>query len=321
MGWLADPFWGGISGIAAIIGVIAGAIGWTRRHKRSKADNKITQPKSDVHALAARFIKLFRSHGIERTQIARFLGPDSGITLADLSDDDRLISKLDDKLLDNVCEQFRIRREWLDGTEARVHPCHDFYNYPHKFLGFVKNLMERNPAGSMYGVLISPSERDLQAQALLILQETVGHVGEKPIYRYHLCNNWTFTYWKARAYLTACISVAWKRNVFVHGITMPNEEIKQLAYGETLLGWQGESIWALGHKTWDPEDMALRPETFLDGVDPEPNNFGIKSGLKLWLELEAQGLMDCGFGTNARQAFQEELAKYSPWDSGDTILN
>ena len=57
--------------------------------------------------------------------------------------------------------------------------------------------------------------------------------------------------------------------------------------------------------------MALRPEVFLKGVDPEKDNYGIKSGLELWLDLDEQGLMDSGFRTSARQTFEEELAKYS----------
>lgn len=62
-----------------------------------------------------------------------------------------------------------------------------------------------------------------------------------------------------------------------------------LAYGETLLGWNGEGSWSPGHKTWYPGDMCLSPEAFLKGVDTEENNFGIKSALKLWLDLENKG--------------------------------
>lgn len=57
--------------------------------------------------------------------------------------------------------------------------------------------------------------------------------------------------------------------------------------------------------------MALRPDIFIKGIDPEQDNFGIKSGLELWLDLAQQGLMDTGFEGNARQLFQQELASYS----------
>lgn len=281
---------------------------WDRFKKWRSSRKHSTTPL--VESVATRFVRLLESHGVYRNQIPRFIG--HGLTLKDVTDDATLLAALNEEILGSTCALFAVRREWLDGVETRAHLYHDFYNYPNRFLNFIEDLMKNNPNGHTQGVLIAPNEHDWRSEALLIFQETIGHVGEKPIYRYHLCNNWTFTYWKSRAYLTSCVAIAWKRNIFIHGINMSREKIKSLAFGATLLGWQGEGIWTLGHKTWDPEDMTLRPETFLDGVDPEPNNFGIKSGLKLWLELEAQGLMDCGFGTNARQAFQEELAKYSP---------
>lgn len=263
-----------------------------------------------VESIATRFISLFESHGVFRNQIPRFFG--HSLTVQDVQNDASLVAKLDETILEAACKRFAVRREWLDGAESQIHPRQDFYKHPERFAGFLMQLKTANPDGELMGVLIAPSDQDWQAGALLILQETVGAVGERPIYRYHLCNNWVFSYWKARAYLTACVAIAWKNQVYVHGIRMPNKEIARLAEGKTLLGWQGEGIWELGQKTWDPEDMALKPRAFLEGVDPEQDNFGIKSGLRLWLDLEEQGLMGTGcLVTNVRQLYQQELEKYS----------
>ena len=263
-----------------------------------------------VESVAVRFVRLFESHGVHRNQIPRFFG--HSLTLKDVQDDASLFAKLDETILETVCKRFAVRREWLDGAESQIHICHDFYKHPEAFTDFIEHLKANNPDGDLQGVLIAPNERDWQAYALVILQETVGSVGDKPIYRYHLCNNWAFTYWKARAYLTACVAIAWKHKVYVHGIYMPKKEVNRLAEGKTMLGWQGEGIWELGHKGWDPEDMALQPEAFLESVDPEHDNFGIKSGLGLWLDLEQRGLMATGFPVpNARQLFQQELEKFS----------
>ena len=38
-----------------------------------------------------------------------------------------------------------------------------------------------------------------------------------------------------------------------------------------------------------PEDMAFRPEVFLR-YDPEREKFGITAGLRLWLDLDEQGI-------------------------------
>ena len=163
----------------------------------------------------------------------------------------------------------------------------------------------------MLGVLLAPQETDRNAEALLILQETIGAIGEKPIYRYHLCNGWLHGYWKSRAYLTACVALSWKRGVYVHGHEMPKQEIEKLSHGNTLLGWEGDDPAGHGIR-WYPEDMALRPEIYLQDIDPELDNFGIQSALRLWLDLNQEGLMDTGFRDNPRHLFEQELAKYSP---------
>lgn len=262
-----------------------------------------------AESVATRFVRLCEDHGVHRNQIPRFVG--GGLTLADVQDDGVLLTKLTEEILEAVCARFAVRREWLDGADAQVYPCHDFYKDPEAFRSFVKDLIEKNPEGRMQGVLIAPVECDERSDgALLVLQETIGCVGEKQIFRYHLCNNWAFTYWKARAYLTACVAVAWRQGIYIHGIEKPANDIAQLAQGERLLGFRGEGIWELGLKTWDPEDMALSPEAFLNGVDPEKENFGIKSGLALWLSLEEEGFMDSDLVPGAAELFRQELMKY-----------
>lgn len=265
--------------------------------------------KQNDETVVTRFVRIFESHGVHRNQIPRFIG--HGLSVRDVQDDASLLAKLDEPLLQAVCERFAINREWLDGVEKQIHPEHDFYKHPEEFVDFIRNMKANNPENEIIGVLIASTDQAGEAHALLILQETIGFLGKKPIYRYHLCNNWSFSYWKARAYLTACVATAWKQQIYVHGIYMSNKKIERLSLGETMLGWQGEGIWELGHKDWDPEDMALDPEAFLNGVDPGKDNYGIKSGLKLWLDLDRQGMMDAGISSNARPLFQQELDKYS----------
>lgn len=267
-----------------------------------------------AETIASRFVRLFETHGVHRNQIPRFFG--HGLMPKDVQDDASLIAKLDEEMLADACTRFAVRREWLDGADKQVHLEHDFYKHPEDFIKYLDELLAANPDGDFHGVLIAPEVRDWDAEALLILQETIGSVSDKPIYRFHLCNNWAYTYWKARAYLTACVAIAWKRHVYIHGTHMPKKKIEQLAHCETLLGWKGEGVLFIGHRKWYPEDMALRPDVYLDGIDPELNNYGITAGLSLWLDLEEQGLMDIGVNSvlcaNPKQSFQQELAKYSP---------
>lgn len=159
----------------------------------------------------------------------------------------------------------------------------------------------------MDGVLFAPEDTNHDAEAILVLYEVVGSVGNEPIYRYHLCNNWSFGYWKARGYLAACIAIAWKSSMYVRGAFATKKSINKLAHGEILLGDQQAGIESLHGKKWYPEDMALDPEIFLKGIDPELNNYGIKSGLELWLRLEEGGLMDTGIEKSARELFSKKF--------------
>lgn len=265
-----------------------------------------------VESVAARFVRLFESHEVHRNQIPRFFG--HGLTLKDVQDDASLLAKLDETVLNAACERFAVRREWLDGAKSQVYPHHDFYKHPERVADFLKSLKTANPDGQLDGVLIAPDEP--KGDALLILQEIIGAVGDKPIYRYHLCNNWRFSYWKSRAYLTAVAAIAWKQDVCVRGVYQPKNKIEQLATGDLLLGQGPDGICKFVGKKWYPEEMALKPDDFLRGVNREQDNFGVQAGLKLWLELELQGYMGTGLEMykreTVRQLFQQELANYLP---------
>lgn len=286
--------------IASILSIID----WVKKLFRDNKNFGVVLSES----VATRFICLFESHGVHRNQIPRFFG--HGLTLADVQRDEVLLLKLSESMLDAACEMFAVRREWLDGAERQAHPTHEFYKQPAKFEQFLDKLLINQPDGLVTGVVLAPENSDWDANALLVLQELVGYVGEKQINRYHLCSGWLFSYWKARGYLAACVALAWKCKVYVHGVTTPKTFIEKLEHGETLLGCEGEGIFLLRGGRWYPEDMASNPSVYLDGVDPERDDFGIKSALSLWLRLNDEGWMDAGFGGDSRQSFERELAKY-----------
>lgn len=133
------------------------------------------------------------------------------------------------KIFDDACQLFAVRREWLYGADAVAHPHHDFYKHPEEFLRFIKELKAENPEGQLDGVLFSPENPDFNSVAILVLDEIIGWVGNEAIYRYHLCNNWSYSYWKSRAYLTACIAIACKSRVYIRGTTGSKKKIDKLA--------------------------------------------------------------------------------------------
>lgn len=259
-------------------------------------------------SVATRFVRVFESHGVHRNQIPRFFG--YGLALSDVQSDETLLSKLTDEMLDVVCEMFAVRREWMDGSEEVAHPTHDFYKQPAEFEKFLGDLLQRQNEGRIRGVVLAPNKREIDTNALIIIEEAIGRIGDKQVSRFHLCGGWLFSYWKVRGYLAACVALAWKHKVYVHGVRASKKIIEKLEHGEALLGWEGEGIHEVRGERWDPEDMASLPKVYLDGLDRERDDFGIKSALNLWLRLESEGFMDAGYGSDSRQSFEKELAKY-----------
>ena len=255
--------------------------------------------------IATRFVKLLESHGVHRNQIPKFIG--HGLKVSDVKNDETLLYKLDEDILNHLCEKLAIRREWLDGVDKQIYPCHDFYKGISDFVSFIKSFENKQ----IYGILIAPENKiNSGDDTLFILQEPVEDIGDKTIFRYHLCNNWYFSYWKSKCYLTACIASAWSHKIYIHGVYAPTEVIQKICYGE---GFIGEYIYQFRNKSWYPEYMALSPGKFLDGIDEEKDNYGIISALKFWLELEEQGFMYTGIGNKKkiRKLFQDELLKQS----------
>lgn len=261
-----------------------------------------------AETVAGRFIRLFEGHDVHRNQIPRFFG--RGLTLRDVQEEASLLDKLDESMLDAACALFAVRREWLEGADPQIYPCHDFYKQPAAVAPFLEALKANNPDGQLDGELVVPD--DLRGDALIILSEIVGWIGDKPIYRNHLLNNWLFDYWKSRAYLTACVAIAWKNHVYLRGSYLSGKGIKHLAGGKSLLGTGRERSSPRKHERLYPEDMALKPEAFLAGIDPEQGDHGITSALELWLSLESKGYMATGLSMynreQVRKLFEERLA-------------
>ncbi len=162
---------------------------------------------ASTETISARFVRLFESHGVHRNQIPRFF--DHGLTIKDLKDDDSLLPCLTETILDDACELFAVRREWLDGADSVAHENHDFYKEPEGIIKLINELRDKNPEGDLFGELYTPEKPDFNSEAIIVLSEIIDYMGGEPIYRYHLCNNWRHDYWKSRAYLTACVAIAW----------------------------------------------------------------------------------------------------------------
>ena len=61
----------------------------------------LIKPKSEI-GIASRFFQLFENHGVHRNQIPRFF--EHGLALTDVKDEDSILPKLNEEVLNDVCE-------------------------------------------------------------------------------------------------------------------------------------------------------------------------------------------------------------------------
>lgn len=278
--------------------------------KASKIIKRYTKSSIERNVfVSSRFIELFEAHGVHRNQIPRAFG--HNLTLADVQSDSHLLANLNEEILEDACSLFNIQRAWLDGADKQVYPTYDFYNNPNGFKEFIEKLTP-DSEHKISGVLLTPREGDNERTALLLIQQIIGYIEDRPYYRYYLLDNWQFSYWKSRAYLTSCIAHCWARKVHIFGLSVSGKFIESISDGQILLSWGKEGIHYLKGKKWYPEDMTIRPEIFLNGVDPERKNFGLKAGLKMWINLESEGHMHSGLESDTtKQEFIKKLNNYA----------
>jgi len=238
-----------------------------------------------IDTVASRFVSLFEAHGVHRNQMFRLLGHRSPI--ADLQNDDTLLRSLTEELLDQAATLFAVRRDWLDCATDEIYPLHDFYKKPAEFGLFLDGLLRR--IGDINGVVLVSESDQNEDTALIVIEETVSFLDEKPVYRYHLCNNWLFDYWKSRAFLTACVATAWNKKVYLMGRRVPIDVIRKYSFGTSFLKYEFDSALPTAGRHWHPEDMAVKPESFLEGVSE--GDFGRRQAIDLWLQLDQLGFM------------------------------
>lgn len=256
--------------------------------------------------VASRFVQLFEKHGVHRNQIPRFLG--HGLTVATVADDTTLLPALTEEILNAACELFAVRREWLDGVDTQIYPLHDFYKCPEEFSAFILNLKNK-AAGRLGGmVFISDSSSRENDDTILVLEEEIGMIGDKNIYRYYICNNWLFNYWKSRVYLAACISLAHKNSVFIYGRKLPFDKIEKYLEGERFLGNHYDGLIMRAERCY-PEDMSCSPKILFEGLQGQLHSGEYEATIELWLELANKGMMDTCFNPAPIEKFKEVLHK------------
>lgn len=268
-----------------------------------KAYRQINRQKETV---ASRFVKLFEAHGVHRNQIPRFFG--HGLTAANVENDARLLECLDEVKLNAASELFAVRREWLDGVTPTIYDTKSFYKDPESFLSFIEQLKAQSSQISGRLLIAHPKSKTRleRYDSLLVIEEFLDFVGAKPIYRYHLCDPLPFNYWKCRGHIAACIAIACRHGVYIHGDHVHPRLLSYLTEGEQFLKVSEFGGLSRYGNRWEPENLALNPNDYLAGIDE--GRFGKISALRKWLELGENGWMNTGIASpSSRESFEIAL--------------
>jgi hypothetical protein len=268
--------------------------------------SKRTEP--SVEPLAERFVRLFAVHGVHRNQIPRFFG--HGLSLSDMRDDAALACTLGHEHLLHASGLFGVELAWLESSEGLAQERHDFYKRPKDFAQFIETLAVRAKAAGGYvrGLILWPTNWDSDSEMVFLLAEPVGYLDHEVIERFYWVGSGPPWYWRSRGYVASQIALAAHHNVILHGRKLPNKMMTNAVVEPDLVGLPTFDRLRSSGTVFQPEDWLFKPKSFLEDLDPERNKFGLVASLRLWIELEAQGLMPPPPGrSSARTSFAQAL--------------
>jgi hypothetical protein len=242
-------------------------------------------------SVAGRFFRLFEAHGVHRNQIPRFFG--HGIQLRDVQDETTLMSCLTDAHLADACQLFGVQRQWLERGDGNAHANLLFYLQPKKFGEFLDELLARinEPNSVVIAKLFCVTHLRRGVDSLLLVPEPIGVLNDETIYRYHYVDCGPLAYWKARVSTATLLAQSINRDVCVRGYACEVKGEHWVLTDKDLVSAGEHDTLSATSKTLAIENWLLDPAHFLDGLDPERNNYGVLSGLSLWLSEDAKGLM------------------------------
>ncbi|PHS73363.1 MAG: hypothetical protein COB22_01330 [Cycloclasticus sp.] len=275
------------------------------RFKKHRAD------KGSKETVVSRFVMLFEAHGVHRNQIPRFF--DHNLSLENVATDKSLLPTLTPDVLQAAAELFAVRLEWLECADDQVYKMHHFYKDPISYASFLEELINNTDKHRIYALLAISLDSAWEEDAVLILEEEIGELGEEVITKYHLCAGWVHKYWKCRAELAACVALTLKHPIYLKSyrtianlsdLCKGNEFVYQL-YQKPAFVEKDEVL-----NQWHPDHWLFNPGAFMEGVSE--GEFGKKNALAMWLDYDKKGLMEAGYACgSAREKFRvafEELA-------------
>lgn len=146
-------------------------------------------PTDLVDTVAARFLQVFKEHGVETAQIPRLL---TEIKLADLQSPATLLAALTPEILDKTAQFFGVRSQWLEGVDDEVYDYLAVSKKPETLLERLAAICASQPEKPHFPLRVLATRealdwRNQNAQYLApVLVERIATLGDEEICRYHV---------------------------------------------------------------------------------------------------------------------------------------
>ena len=139
----------------------------------------LKQEDKKIILIAKRFIQVFEFHGIKKSQIPQII-PE--IELKDLLSAEKLISILNNNIIDKVVDLFQINRGWIEGEVEIMYRAQGYYKIPVLFFQKLKSIDYKN---TLQPIVVFSSRSKLyfssgKNQPIgLVLREKINDIGGK----------------------------------------------------------------------------------------------------------------------------------------------
>lgn len=261
-----------------------------------------------LKTIPERFIYLFECHGVHRNQVPAFFG--HGITLHAMADLTELSKQLTPEILHKVSNLFGVRQDWLECVSDKIYNVPDFYKHPEEFDHYLTELKQISNELWCYVLRTRDSEHtDDNSDGAFLIVETIGVINNREIVKYYPIGHLCIGYWKSRADFAANCGLLVKSGIQQVGKYADKNWLSQLNDGVIIpkYDYQVGSVAVAASAVWYIDEFFERPEHFLNGVDAEANNFGLRSAVDRWLHWSAQGYFDAFSHPRCRELFERKL--------------
>lgn len=198
----------------------------------------LRRKKSAVEIVGERFLKIFGDHGIQVTQIPRFL-PQVTIDKLQETQSEALLAALAPEVLDQTAALFNIRREWLDGADSRMYEVRYCCKQPELLFEHMAQLRDSGfsaPIFAFYSGELRQGHAPTFEHLALVVVEKISSLGEEEVYRYYpYIDEWTWRYAPCRIQLKAMARLLYqelRRSIPLYRVSP--EILKAIANGECV---------------------------------------------------------------------------------------